>query len=40
MKQKMIDLLLENANSSIIRRQCDVTFRALLIIHYAGIMPG
>ncbi|MDE6642366.1 MAG: hypothetical protein K2K63_17790 [Acetatifactor sp.] len=22
-----------------IRRQCDVTFRALLIIHYAGIMP-
>lgn len=22
-----------------IRRQCDITFRALLIIHYAGIMP-
>lgn len=22
-----------------IRRQCDVTFRALLILHYAGVMP-
>lgn len=30
---------LETDWRSKIRRQCDVTFRALLIIHYAGIMP-
>lgn len=30
---------LETDWRSRIRRQCDVTFRALLIIHYAGIMP-
>lgn len=41
MKQKMIDFLLNNANPSIklrVRKQCGVTFRALLIGHYSGVL--